>query len=1056
MAAHRLPRVFTIPASQPFLPTLVDTLFSGELVEGFCPADDPLVLADATILLPTRRAVRALHDVFRHRPPPTDTSAAEAVSLLPTISAIGDIDEEPPVLNAREPLQLASVQSLMLAPAISAPHRRLALAQMIRDFGERLRAVAVRAGFDDLSPLPTSAAQSVLLADELAALMDAVEVEEIGWRGLADLVPDDYASYWGLTLEFLKIIIDQWPQYLKSKALMNPHLRRSLALRARAAQLRQSDSPRPIIAAGSTGSIAATAELLAAIAASPSGAVVLPGLNSRADDETWRAIRGKDDVPGTFSHPQYAMAHLLNHLGVDRARVQTLGPRPTTKARARLDFIEEAMRPAQTTERWATYRVDEAALDGIAVVEAQNEEEEALAIALCLREALEEGHTAALITPDRMLARRVAAALHRWNIVVDDSAGTPLADTPVGAFLLLIGEFITRDHTPQTLAALLKHPLFRLGRSAARARSEARLLELAILRGARAAPGLDGLCAAFKAAREHAGKPHRYPPIAHRMLTSRDWQAAARLLEDLRAILQPLEDLNHALAVPLARALDAHTRAAHHLSLDETGKTPQPGGIDAQVALAQFIESLHARDTDDMPAFAVRMDEYVDVLRALMGGIAVRPRAATENRIAIWGPLEARLQSADRVVLGGLNEGTWPNETRTDAWLSRGMRTRLGLLPPERQIGLAAHDVAQGLAAPQVVLTRALRVDNVPTVVSRWLQRLLALAGPQRARALRAAPNNRWLSWARQMDRRRRAQTIPVPDPKPCLEARPRRLSVSRIETLIHDPYAIYAQKILRLEPLEGFGQTPDAAMKGERIHDALARFAARWDKAFDGQAHAALLETGAEVFADLRAFPQVYGFWWPRFQRISDWYIAWEQARDADIAARLIEQSGAYTFDVDGRAFTLTARADRIDVTNNGAVSILDFKTGRIPSLAQVQKLQTPQLPLEALILLRGGFDGAPATDNLDALAYVQITGQSPAGNVLVRAAPDSTALDARALAMAAQEQLRALIERYNDPDQGYQPQVRPHPFSQHTGIYDHLARLQEWAQAREYGENS
>jgi ATP-dependent helicase/nuclease subunit B len=208
---------------------------------------------------------------------------------------------------------------------------------------------------------------------------------------------------------------------------------------------------------------------------------------------------------------------------------------------------------------------------------------------------------------------------------------------------------------------------------------------------------------------------------------------------------------------------------------------------------------------------------------------ASRPSAG-DPRIHIWGTLEARLQSVDLLILGGLDEGIWPAEARSDAWLSRRMRRDIGLSPPERRIGLAAHDFAQALAQPRVIITRADKRGGAPTVPSRWLQRLATLIGPARMKRL-VNDGRHFVRLARQLDQVPQADVKPAtrPQPKPPVAARPRELSITSIELLIRDPYAVYARRILQLEPLDPIGQRADLRMRGNLIHDALSEFTKEW-----------------------------------------------------------------------------------------------------------------------------------------------------------------------------------------------------------------------------------
>jgi ATP-dependent helicase/nuclease subunit B len=418
--------VHTIPPGLAFLDMLVTALLDGRLVGGFDSAGDPLALATATIYLPTRRAVRAIRESFLRRCGPA--------VLLPTIRPIGDIDEDGLAFGEAmsDPLALASST---LPPPAGAAERQLFLTQLILHWSNLM--ARQRAGLTEEAQLvPSSPADAAQLAAMLAELIDAVAAGEADWSALDTLVGADLAHYWEITLEFLRIATESWPAHLKARALSDPGERRDRLIRMEAERLASAGSDGPVIAAGSTGSIAATSDLLAAIAALPNGAVVLPGLDRDLDDQAWKEISAGAGDAVTAGHPQFGLARLIGRLGVTREDITPLGePEPVRAARNRI--VSEALRPAASTDTWSTGQPDDkarkAALAGVALVEARNEREEALAIAVILRRSLEEAdHVAALVTPDRKLARRVIAELERWHIRVDDSAGMPLPGTTLG------------------------------------------------------------------------------------------------------------------------------------------------------------------------------------------------------------------------------------------------------------------------------------------------------------------------------------------------------------------------------------------------------------------------------------------------------------------------------------------------------------------------------------------------------------------------------------------------------------------------------------------------
>ncbi|MEO5373789.1 MAG: double-strand break repair protein AddB [Alphaproteobacteria bacterium] len=1040
-------RVHTIAPDLPF----VDVLAAGLLDR---VGEEPAALSRAIVLLPTRRACRALREAFLRR-------SGGRPLLLPRLLPLGALDED-------EPLFAGSAAAMDLPPEMPPLRRQLLLTRLI---------LAGRGGHaGGGTPGPEQAAR---LALELAGLLDQVQTERLSFDRLATLVPEDYAAHWQITLDFLKLLTEVWPTLLRAENRLDPAPRRDRLAAAQGEAWRARPPAGPVIAAGSTGSIPATADLLKVVASLPRGAVVLPGLDRDMDDESWEAL---DE-----SHPQYGLKRLLGHLGVERGAVTDWPAPPTSpdhRRRAHPDrrrLIAEAMRPATTTHRWRDLpsgtsikpspppsggrglgeggaeipemvlvappphpgplplegereqmigrgpSLSPAALEGVERIDCPGPREEALAIALLMRETLEfEGRTAALITPDRALARRVVAELGRWDIVIDDSAGRPLAETPPGVFLRLTAAMVAEDFAPFALLAALKHPLAAGGLAEARFRALVRQLELRALRGPRPAPGLSGLRAALSA----------------------DDSRLASWLGDLEALVAPFAALMAAPEAAPAALVKAHMEFAEALAA--SADLPGPARLwagEAGLVAATFAAELHEA-ADVLPAMAPR--HYPGLLETLMAGAAVRPDYGGHPRLAIWGPLEARMQHPDLLILGGLNEGTWPPQTLTDPWMSRPMRSQFGLPLPERRIGLSAHDFAQAFCAPRVVMTRARRVEGTPTVASRWLFRLEAVmraAGLDEVTAgWRAA--SPWRDLAAVLDQPACPDPVIRPAPRPPVAARPSHLSVTEVETWMRDPYGIYARHVLRLRALQDIDADAGAADYGSRVHAALDAFARAYPGPLPDDALDQLLTFGRDAFASLLDLPAVAAFWWPRFQRIAAWVIAREHGRRAIVSSVLSEISGR--LEVPRRAggtFALSAKADRIDLLRDGTLAILDYKTGRHPSVKEVAAGYAPQLPLEAGIARAGGFPGVPARP-VSALLYWRLRGGgSVAGEE--RSAGD----DPMALADAALAGLRGLIDAFDDPATPYE--ARPHPgMAPAYSDYLHLARVKEWANGGDDGE--
>jgi ATP-dependent helicase/nuclease subunit B len=1022
------PRLYTIPPSAPFLSTLAKALLNGDLPSPGGAKPDPLTLPLATIYLPTRRAVRALREAF------LDASGGKA-ALLPRIRALGDPDEDAAVIFGAEAEWELGVETAA-APAIEELPRRLALLRLVLAWQRTLQS---REPLSVEVPPKATPAQASYLAADLARLMDFVESEETDLSALAGVVPENHADHWTLTTEFLEIVTVQWPKYLAENGLVSPALRRKALMDAESARLAANPPPGPIIAAGSTGSIPATARLLAVIASLPRGAVVLPGLDRELDEASWESLAEHPE------HPQAGMADLLRKLGAVRDDVAYLpGSEPNDSERARLSLMREVLRPADETHRWREFLDTHAkraeaglsapagALAGVNLIEAPTAHDEAEAIALIMRAAVESEHkTAALITLDRVLARRVAARLRSFNLLVDDSAGVPVARTVPGSFLDLVLGAVETAFAPPQLMALLKHPLTLLGGEPRDVRTAARALERAAFREIYVGQGLAGVANALDAARSSTDRRHRATRLGEE-----EHHAAKRLVADLEHAFAPLAALYAAPGDHSAASFaEALVRVAEALARDRAGSSAHLWQGDAGEALSVMLAEM----IDAGGAFALTAPAYAPFYRSLLQGRVARPRRPAHPRLFIWGPLEARLQQPDLVILGGLNEGTWPRPQAASPWLNRPMSDAIGLPPPERRTGLAAHDFAQALGAPTVYLSRAIKVDGVPTVRSRWLQRLTALV---EAAGLSPAlePSEPWISWARDRDQVRYYEPVSAPKPCPPVEARPRRLSVSRIERMIANPYEIFARDILKLEPLKPLGAELDHAFRGQIVHAALHAFAREFPDALPEDIAGRLIALADAQFAALGGSPRVEAFWRPAFARFAHWFAATEPTRRARGGSTHTELDGSLDIDSE-RGFRLTARADRIDLTPDGALIIYDYKTGSPPTSSHVERLYAPQLPLEAAIAAGGGFPGLGKRPVAE-LRYIQASGRGDGGT-------DEPAANATAAELANQalQSLVTLIARYDRPDTPYEAKRRPgNGFDYRYDTYEQLARVKEW----------
>ncbi|MEZ5910755.1 MAG: double-strand break repair protein AddB [Hyphomicrobiaceae bacterium] len=1024
------PRIFSIGSGRPFLQVLVRALLAGDLPEPGGRRPSPLELADVTLILPTRRAVRAVQEAFL-------AAGAQRALLLPRIRPIGDGDEDHGLLAG---LASAAPDIGDEPPAIDELARRLVLTQLVLAWdAAKRRAAAMDEPEQPVLP-PRSPAQAAALAGDLARLMDGIETEDASLASLATLVPDSLSEHWQATLDFLKIVTEHWPAYLSEQGVCSPASRRNALIRAEAERLAKHPPAGPVIVAGVTGSIPATVELMRVVATLPHGAIVLPALDMHLDEESWQAI-----VPDHPEHPQYGLAKLLTALGVSRQQVRRLpGDDENAPARLRQALVSEAMRPAGTTHLWhpfiATTAVEQmrAALAGMTLLEAPSAQDEAEAISLILREAAEiPGKTAALVTPDRLLARRVAIRLEAWGLRVDDSAGRPIAKTVPGTFLELVLDAVATRFEPVALMALLKHPLARLGLPAADVRRSARALEIIAFRAPYLGEGLDGISQAIERAERETSDGQRRGKALDRLWPA-DWASARDLVARLAEAFAPLETLFRSDEPDTLAAL----AAAHVTVAEAMARLPddEPGLLWHGEA-GEAAALIQARLMDaQLAAPEVRAVDYPDLYRALITGTAVRPRVPVHPRIFIWGPFESRLQQTDVMVLGGLNEGTWPESADPGPWLNRPMRQQLGLPQPEEVIGHAAHDVATMLGAPVVVLTRAAKVDGVPAVPSRWLLRLNALLGGlDLAGAIAPRPEAPWLHWARQRDHTRERIRIGRPAPCPPLAARPRRISVTDVERWIANPYAIFARHVLGLQPMPPLGDGPGARERGQIIHAVLGRFATDHPAALPNDIAGAVRNLGDAILGAYLASPRVRAFWRPRLARFADWFGETEPARRQGVTRVLAEVSGRHRIEAPAGPFTLTARADRLDIGSDGALAITDYKTGNPPPRERVTSLKAPQLPLEAAIALLGGFPDVAGT-RITNLRYIAAKGGEPPGAAL------EIDGDPKALAEDALKAFTTLVTLFDDEATAYKAVRRP-GFDYTFDDFAHLARVAEWS---------
>ena len=1010
------PRWYSIEARRPFL----EDLAAGVL--DWLGDHPPEALSDAVILLPNRRAARAFTAALSKQ-------AGGRPLLLPQVRPLGDLEEDEPPFAPGE-------LGLDLPPAIAPLTRRFEMARMIvEDF---------RPG---LSPL-----RALEMADALGGFLDSCQLEEIeDLHSVATLVEGDLAEHWRESAEFLALAVEAWPKRLAAMGLVDPAWRRARLLRLLATAWTERPPTQTVIAAGSTGTAPAAADVLAAVAAAPRGCVVLPGLDRDLDPAVWATLGDNEQ------HPQNALWRLLD----GRAERDAVRPwfRPAESAvaeargRACQRLLNEALRPADATDDWRTvigalradaFREQSAdpiaqGLEGLSVVTVRAEEDAAAALALMMRETLEtanpdgSGRTCALVTPDLALGRRVAARLERWGVIADVSSGQPLSRMDAGRLVDLAVRFVATPLDPHALLGLLKHPLSRLDLGETDAAVALRALEHHALRGPRHRDW-----ARLRRALLKAGEP-RDDGKAPSDGTRARLTAAGHLVDRLEA-------LSAAALAPFTpdAPLDAATRALTELIEALAGQDAWagPDGEAAAALLAGLIDGGGSLG-------AVSRSEFAELIRGLLAEETVRTGGANQPRLRILGAIEARLVRADRMILAGLEEGVWPNAAPTDPFLSRPMRKTLGLPPPERRLGQTAQDFVQAACAGEAILVHSERRGGQPAVKSRWLWRLemLTRGADAPATPITLEHPSTLLDAARALD-------VPPagppryerrPAPTPPVHRRPRRLPVTGVERWVRDPYAVYAQRILGLQKLERPGASAEAMARGNAVHRAIERVVVTWPDALPEDC-ADQIETFLREELDAAGFEDhAMARETPLARNCAVWLAGWERERRSRGATLMIEQTGQMTFAAPFGLFTLTAKADRIELDAQGA-AVIDFKTGSTPSAKQVAQGFAPQLTLTAAILAAGGFPGAPPTPASE-LLYVKVTGRKTPGESVD--VGKTTRNQPRTAPELAERELLRLIDgvaAFDDEARPYVSWAAPQFMGNFGGNYDHLARVWEW----------
>lgn len=1034
--AVNTPRVFTITPDRPFL----EDLARGILKQ---VGNDPLKLSDYTVLVPDRETRDLLRQAFMEQ-------LDGKPGIMPRIDAPGDVDRDDLGLKVSGNPVLS--QALMdIPPAVPRLHRQLMLAEEILK----------------IPGMASSVQKAIKLGGELGSFLDELQRNDIELKNVEKLAPKEFRAQWSHTAEFLKIITETWPAKLEQLGMIDPEEHRNALLEIQALHWRNNPPTKPMIAAGFTDTTPAVVSMLQAVAAMPQGAVVLPGVDRQTDAKSWDVL--------TPVHPQFMFKKLLGELGAELKDVQGWDadlPKMTVRAtnaaarvnNGRAKLLREAMRPSGTTEGWSGLKarkqgrkkaanddesareIDPKALHGMDLITAGSPQEEASVIALKMRETLETpDKTAMLVTGDRSLARRVAAKLRYWKVEVEDSAGKSLAESQAGIFLLATANMASEEWSPVPLLEALKHPLSANGEARNTFAQKVSQLEDMALHGPRPGAGAEGLKDTLTAAFNRASRrPKDSPGYRAPEVLAAEKTALIDFTDRLQTAGKVFfEKMDTDTPLPFAEFLDEHIRFAEAMAKTdkETGAEKLWRGDDGRKA-AQFMTQLREAAKHIPPVTGAG---YVDVLQGLMRDVSFQPAMSPHPSLRIVTPEQAKLIKADIVIMGGLNDESWPARPDVNPWLSPDMVKAMGLPPAEESIGRAAHQFTQMIASPDVLLSRSMRSGDAPTVSSPFLTRLMMVL---KGAGLKDELNgkNQLLEINQAMHTPPDVTPVAPPAPTPPVSARPKKLPVTAVESLMRDPYTVYAKYILKIRPRDPLDASPSVSERGTFTHDALDAFMKKFPDKLPDNAYDELIKMGEDAFKTRMNNPYVQSFWMPRFQRIAKWFVKFEAERREMTKNLGTEVQGKLNIDMgDGEIFTLTAIADRVDRNEDGQAVIIDYKTGGIPTQKNVALGMSPQLTLEALIAYSGGFEGIDATEVGD-LQYWKLSGGRPAADVtIVRG-------DVKQLMDEAEKGVGDLVKAFNKKETPYLATPRPE-FAPRYNNYEHLSRVGEWSTVKQQG---
>ncbi len=797
------------------------------------------------------------------------------------------------------------------------------------------------------------------IALNLQNLFDEIEREEIDLSKLNEIDDSNLSQHRLLTLDFLKNFHVKIKNSLLKKNIFFASASQNFIIQKFVSLLENQGSKAPIVIAGSTGSVSFSAKLIRAI--SQKNYVVLYGATNENFTEE--------------NHPQFFLNRLIQFLKIEKKTITQIAEEKfCLSSNTRQNLISLMVLPSAETLKWQEiYKhldIEKTAQDltkNFRLIEAKNEIEEAKIIKLILHEALQNNKTTALITNNDKLASLVKLELTQDNLPFNDARNLSIFNSHLVNFLLLILELIESDFNSHSLLAILKNPLC----SHSKDKEILADFEIKILRQDRANSGLDGI---------------------------------KKKLKDEEV----LREFFNKFCFELVSG--SHTLASHTASLIKTAENlskktwsqlleQEP----AQIELFEFFEKLKTQQ------IALDKKNLLSLFKNLLSQVSYFEKSDAGAPIQILSTIEARLLNYDLVVIASLNEGDFP-QIESENWLGKKIKKDLGIDRTLKKVGQSAYDFCNYLSNESVVLTRCKSSNGAVLIESPFLLKFkticqkigVSLDCGEKYFALLAKQNS---SESRQIE---------PANPKPKIEIRPKKISVTEISKLLSSPYDIYAKKILQLEELEKIDFEPSYAEFGSFIHEALEEFV-------KNPKDANFFKKAEEIFEKYFLFSEAKLIWWPKFENIFADFVK-ENERFLNFKNRVEISAELAVLDV-----TIRGKIDRTITNDEGETEIFDYKTGQVPSKIDVLRGANPQLTIAALML---------AEEKISALNYWKLSSSSPSE---IKKICDNSE-EILILTAAAKAGLTKLFEFFTNEENGYLATE-----NSTYGDYQNLARIEE-----------